>query len=209
MSVLVIVAHPDDETLFMGGTIAELTTKGERVQVVALSDGVGSRMRWHQWFKRWAARAERADAFKTAIGSLKAEGRLMRAFPDQRADALPQLALNKIVEGLIEEVEPYVVYTHWIGDLNLDHRRVAEAVMVATRPQATRYVRQVFSMAPEWPDRGVRAWKPTQHKKLTDVARALKLRACFAYVRELRPYPHPRSYQAIHEQTTEAFMEIR
>lgn len=208
---LVIVAHPDDETLFMGGQIAALRRAGERVVVVALSDGVGSRFRWYQVLARSDARRARAAAFRLACEALDVEGRVCRLFPDQRADRLPQLDLNRAIERLIREYAPATVYSHWVGDLNLDHRHVAEAVLVATRPYSTRYVQRVFAMAPEWPTRALQPWTPTTTHRLTQEDLWTKLRACYVYhgVGELRDPPHPRSYQAIGNTTTEAFVEIR
>ena len=41
--VLVIVAHPDDEVLGCGGTIAKHKDIGDEVTVLIMSDGVNSR----------------------------------------------------------------------------------------------------------------------------------------------------------------------
>lgn len=209
MSVLVVCAHPDDESLAMGGTIATLTQAGERVIVCALADGVGSRLRWYQWFAHQTQRSWRAECFREACERLGAEGHLYQLFPDQRADAIPQLAINQAAEYLVNKFAPYEVYTHWIGDLNLDHRAVAEAVIVATRPGSARYVRRVYAMSPEFPELAMREWKPTEKRKLSDPARSAKLAACWQYKGELRPFPHPRSYIALGQVETEAFMEIR
>jgi len=208
MSTLVLVAHPDDETLFMGGTIAKLVAAGERVQVIALADGVGSRFQWYQWFQRGAARSARADAFRAACEALKVEGDLRRLFQDQRADALQQLDLNRAVDAIVKQAKPYVVYTHFLGDSNIDHRRVAEAVMIATRPGCTKYVRAVYSMAPEFIERALTKWKPTHTEALDSLSHHTKLRACWCYARELRLNPHPRSWQALSETKTEAFVKI-
>jgi LmbE family N-acetylglucosaminyl deacetylase len=203
--ILVIVAHPDDESLFMGGTIATLRNAGERVIVVVLSDGVGSRCKWWQWFKRWGARAERADAFKAACKRLDVEGLLLRVFPDQRADSRDQLDINKAVEKVIADANPYEVYTHWRGDLNKDHRIVAEAVTVATRPDRTKYVRKVYAMQPEYPELSMSPWVPTVTNKLEDWALRRKTYACCAYWMELRS-PKRRD---VAQDRFEAFMEIR
>ena len=43
MSVLIIVAHPDDEIIGMGGTIAKHVSKGDKVCAMYLTDGTASR----------------------------------------------------------------------------------------------------------------------------------------------------------------------
>ncbi len=203
--ILVIVAHPDDESFFMGGTIAKLRHAGERVRVVTLADGVGSRFRWYQWYERRLARAERAEAFGWACKALDIEGQMLRVFPDQRADAIDQLDLNRAVERVMADVKPYVVYTHWKGDLNLDHRRVAEAVIVATRPGKAKYVRQVYSIQPEYPELAILPWVPTYHAINNELHQMRKLMACGSYVREIRDETRSRAATSAIEQ----FMEIR
>ena len=42
-NILIIVAHPDDETIGMGGTIAMHSAKGDNVFCASLTDGLGSR----------------------------------------------------------------------------------------------------------------------------------------------------------------------
>ena len=43
MKILVIVAHPDDEVLGMGGTIKKLTKKGNHVKIVIMATGIAAR----------------------------------------------------------------------------------------------------------------------------------------------------------------------
>ena len=180
MNILVIVAHPDDETFAMGGTLAQHAHAGDRVTVVTCTDGVSSRGR-----NPAAARA-RATHFQTACAALGVGGCHMRAvFEDQRSDQVPQLVLNQAVAAFVDR--PDRVYTHDPCDLNLDHRRVAEAVLVATRG-----VCPVWSAKPEWPDRALWPFRPT---KIVDITEGLPMKqaACRAYVDEWRDPPHPRA----------------
>ena len=40
MNILIVVAHPDDEVLGMGGTILRHATKGEKITVAYLATGI-------------------------------------------------------------------------------------------------------------------------------------------------------------------------
>ncbi len=205
--VLVVVAHPDDESLFAGGYISLLTQNGKSVHVIACSDGVLSR--WYGKGRGWVAekidaKNNRADQFEAACALLGATGRVHRMFDDQMSDLTPQIAINTDVAEQIAKHKPDTVITHHVGDLNVDHRRVAEAVLVATRMSGAR----VLSMAPEFPSRCVGpAWNPDRRELIVTMPQ--KVRACLCYVDELRAYPHPRSERAIREQPVEWFMEIR
>jgi N-acetylglucosamine malate deacetylase 1 len=197
--ILCVVAHPDDESLFAGGTLARLTSDGYAVHVVALSDGVSSRVR-----PTTDAATRRQQHFEQACHELGVTGEIRVTFPDQRSDTLPQLLINREVAAIIQRHQPKnMVFTHHAGDLNIDHRRVAEAVFVETRGLDL----QVFSMAPEFPGRCVGpAWNWSDE---WPIDARVKARACACYVDERRPYPHPRSERAIREQTVERFLEIR
>ena len=48
MNILVIVAHPDDEVLGCGATIAKHTAKGDKVDVLIIGDGVTARYEEHE-----------------------------------------------------------------------------------------------------------------------------------------------------------------
>jgi LmbE family N-acetylglucosaminyl deacetylase len=203
MRVLAVVAHPDDESFFAGGALALHALNGDAVVIVALSDGEASRFMAPTAALQVAIDARR-DSFERACVALGASGDWRPVFPDQQADTVPQITINRAVEQLVREVEPDLVYSHDPGDLNLDHRRVAESVLVATRAGA-----RVRCMIPEWPDRCVsRTFRPQVEVALTTVALTAKLEACLCYGGELRSYPHPRSTQAIRERTVETFVEI-
>lgn len=205
MNVLCIVAHPDDESLFAGMSLAQHAAKGDAVRVVSLGNGVGARGGTADALARELL--ERSQSFHAACAILGVAGEMnlnYPAFPDQMADTVPQLDINRAVERSIAEHKPDVVYSHHVGDLNIDHRRVAEAVWVATRQGP-----KVLCMSPEFPERWIgRKFKPNVRSYSTDAMNA-KIKACLCYERELRPYPHQRSERALRERGMEQFMEIR
>jgi LmbE family N-acetylglucosaminyl deacetylase len=203
MRVVAIVAHPDDESFFVGGTLVQHALNGDSVTVWALSDGEASRfIKAGQALN--AAIEGRRVAFSAACQHLRANARWCPVFPDQQSDTVPQLTINRKVAAMVAEHDPEVIYTHHVGDLNLDHRRVAEAVLVATRAGAL-----VRCMSPEWPARCVGpSFVPTFHVGLSPLTIQLKLKACESYAGEVREYPHPRSARAVREQWFERFMEV-
>lgn len=177
--VLCVVAHPDDAELLAGATLAKHVAAGDAVYVLAIADGETSRE---------GGDPERREAqFMKACRTLKVRGECLR-LPDQRLDTIPQLDLNKAIEQRVEQIMPTVVYVHWSGDLNADHRKVAECVAVACRPQSG--VKRI--LAGEIPGATGSGFAPNWYVDVR-ATMAQKLSALECYATELCQFPHPRS----------------
>ena len=121
--------------------------------------------------------------------------------PDNRLDSIPLLDITRRVEALIEQHRPATVFTHHADDLNIDHRRVHQAVMTACRPQRGHPVRTLLCFevpsSTEWQPSGSGApFAPNWFVDISDTL-ARKLAALDAYAAELRDWPHPRSRQGV------------
>jgi LmbE family N-acetylglucosaminyl deacetylase len=196
-SVLVVAAHPDDEVLGCGATMARHRAEGARVTVLLMADGVGAR----EPADRARELSVRQSAAKRACGELGVTELTLLAYPDNRMDQVALLDIVQDVEKLIGACQPDVVYTHHGSDVNIDHRRVHDAVVAACRPQPGFCVRQLlFFETPsstEWrPPASAPAFAPDW---FVDVSGYLpqKLAALAAYGDEMRPFPHPRSGEAV------------
>lgn len=195
--VLVAAAHPDDEVIGCGGTIARLRASGIEVHVLFFTDGVSAR-----------SSGEVSDAAivrkRAAIESLALLGVPTPEFldyPDNRLDAVPMLDLSQSIAHVISRVGPVTVLTHHSGDLNVDHRCVHEAVMTACRPQPGHPVRNILcfevASSTEWrtPAPGT-AFVPQIYIDISEHLVA-KLEALDAYRVEMRAWPHARSIKAL------------
>jgi LmbE family N-acetylglucosaminyl deacetylase len=123
--------------------------------------------------------------------------------PDQKLDTVPLSDVTAEIEMLVRELRPEVVYTHFGGDINRDHQILAEATLVATRPYAAPWVREILMFetpsSTEWGSTTILpAFQPTV---FVDVAATIekKVEAFACYTAEQRPWPHPRSGQALRE----------
>ena len=197
MRVLVVAAHPDDEVLGCGATLAKWASLGAQIQVAFVADGVGARAQTAYS----DLLADRRIAAIKASKILNTAKPIFGDVPDNQADSIPLLQIVKTVEALIDQHQPDIVLTHHGGDLNIDHRRVQQAVMTACRPQQGLSVRTVlFFEVPsstEWqsPQTSL-AFLPTWFEDVTDTF-AIKLEALEAYSAELRKTPHPRSIEGV------------
>ena len=131
--IIAFAAHPDDELLGERGTIRYLSDKGICVHVVILGEGITSRSDKRQDADSLLLRSIKENARKSAstIGYASID---FCDLPDNRLDGMDLLDIIKIVARYINLYSPDTIFTHHHGDLNIDHRRVCEAVLTACRP---------------------------------------------------------------------------
>src|SRR5262249_46095068 len=200
MHVLIIAAHPDDEVLGCGGTIARLATEGHDVHVAILGEGVTSR-----YPHRSGADAGIVDSLhrcsQQVAQLLGAKDVTVGDLPDNRFDTVALLDIVKIIEGLVERLQPQVIYTHHGGDLNIDHCTVHRAVLTATRPTARCHVKEIYAFevpsATEWAfGQFALAFRASVFVDVTETL-SRKIEAIRVYDSEVREFPHPRSPQGL------------
>jgi LmbE family N-acetylglucosaminyl deacetylase len=196
VNVVVIAAHPDDEILGAGGTLARHAREGHAVHAVVFSEGATSRYegRLVQTLEEAGQRAAQEIGF----ASIRFE-----KFADQKMDTVPLIDITQRVETLLAEADPEVVYTQYPRDVNTDHGVVAQAVWTACRPYRFPGIRRLATF--ETPSSTEWGW-PFQSDAFApnlfiDVSGTLeaKVAALECYESELREYPHPRSARAIRE----------
>jgi len=200
MTIIVVVAHPDDEVLGCGGTIANLSREGHDVYVAILGEGITSRYKNRNSvdLKLLETLKENCKAVAKLLG---AKDIFLYGLPDNRFDTIPLLDIVKIIEELVECLQPQVVYTHHGGDLNIDHVIVNRAVLTATRPVKGQSVREVYAFeVPSSTEWSFQHFEPIFHPNVfVDISNTIetKIKALTYYDTEIRAFPHPRSSEGI------------
>lgn len=200
--ILVVAAHPDDEVIGCGGTIAKYRSMGIPVRVIFLAEGVTSRYEESELQMPHVIDAQKRrneNAFK-ALDVLMVPKK--EIFVDKRfccrLDQVQQLELVKQIEFHISDWMPTCLFTHAPYDTNIDHRITYSAVLAASRPIASCSIKSIYSFevlsSTEW-----NPAKPFQANVFIDIADFidLKVKALSAYEGEMRTSPHPRSEQVI------------
>jgi LmbE family N-acetylglucosaminyl deacetylase len=199
-SILVVAAHPDDEILGCGGTMARLAREGHEVRIAILAEGMSSRYAHREdadprQLQHLHARAQQA------ADKVGAQEVVLCKLPDNRLDTLPLLDVVKLVEELITRFRPEVIYTHHPGDLNVDHGVVHRAVLTATRPVAGQCVKEIYAFeVPSSTEWAFQRLEPLFRPNVfVDIAETLetKIEALACYDTEARKFPHPRSAEAL------------
>jgi len=206
-TIMIIAAHPDDEVLGCGGTIAKHATQGDQVHILILAEGLTSRDKNRDISTRKEELGQLAQTAKTAGKLLGAHGVMLLGLPDNRLDTVPRLDLIKKIEAVISKIQPSIVYTHHGGDLNIDHRITCEAVITACRPYPGQAVRTLLFMeipsSTGWqvPDTHI-TFNPTWFTDISARDKGTsflekKLNALRVYDSEMRAFPHARSIEAV------------
>jgi LmbE family N-acetylglucosaminyl deacetylase len=215
--VLVVAAHSDDEALGCSGTMAKHRAVGDAVHVLFMTDGVGSR------HGEISDAIERQSSAQKVAEILHLTSMQNLSFPDNKMDSVPLLDVTQAVENVILEIQPEIIYTHHVGDLNIDHQIIHKAVITACRPQPGFCVKEIYAFevlsSTEWQAPGVLPFTPNVFVDITGHIKT-KRKVLEAYSEEMRKAPHSRSIEnairqvslrgnAVGVEYAEAFITIR
>ncbi|MDP2600386.1 MAG: PIG-L family deacetylase [Deltaproteobacteria bacterium] len=195
--LLVVAAHPDDEVLGCGGTLARAIAQGAQVAVQFLGEGVSVRFPYGQYdseeFKKQSA--VRLEGAKMALASL---GITDVTFNHERKccqfDTVPLTIIVKEIQTVIERFKPTILFTHNPVEVNIDHCITYKAVENACRPTCPFVPKEIYTFeivcSGNWTFDA--SFKPNTY---VDVSKFWdkKLKAWHCYEGEARPFPFPRS----------------
>lgn len=194
--VLVLAAHPDDEVLGVGGTIALLVKKDIEVDVLIFTDGSST-----QYAGDERILEDKFEEAQKAISILGANLLPRLDFPDMRLDMVPHVDKNIALDEVITEGKYDTVFVQDVSDINRDHKELYNSTLVTCRPYPGQTVRYLLSYyvnsSTEWGNLLTKeAFSPNVYVDIEDTINT-KLDAMASYKTELREYPHPRSIEGI------------
>jgi len=199
-TVLTVFAHPDDETLAAGATIAKLIRLGANVHVAIPATGIHSRRNVEEEHKRNSDLAElRQDCEKAmAVLGILPQNISLGDFPDNEMDKHSLLETIHWLEAIIKKVNPELIITHHRYCTNIDHQYCHEAVVVATRPGLSDHVTVICGEVPSSTGylKPVQ-WEPNFYVEAAESDVESKIKAMETYKGEARPDPHPRSREVL------------
>lgn len=213
--VLIVCAHPGDEVLGCGGTIALHRLKGDSVKVMILGDGWSSRISTHEKAREAIDLDVLEKKGHESLSILGTDDVQYLRFPDNRFDMVSMLDLVKEIERVKGSYAPELVYTNSPFDLSVDQEKTCRAVVTAFRPQPGERCRQIFAFevlsSTEWnlsEQRG--GFSPNYFVNIESVL-AKKIEAFARLDSELRTWPHPRSREGVefHARTRGALAGVR
>lgn len=196
--ILVIAAHPDDEILGCGGTIAKKIIKEKAiVNTLIMSKGILSRDNIKNKKNKLNNNERKARAANKLLGIKNLE---ILNFPDNGFDSIPRLKLIKEIEKKIKVFLPDTIYTHFHGDLNIDHQIISQVVMTACRPIKRKSVKKIYAFevlsSTDYSFGINEDFRPNHYECINEFIN-LKIKSLKKYHHEMRPAPHSRSYKNI------------
>ena len=185
---LILAAHPDDETLGCGATIHKLSQEGYDIQLLTFTDGVSSRYNGEK------NRNPKLESISKILGISKYSS---GDFPDNAMDSVTLLDICKFIESNVN-YQPDIIFTHFIGDLNIDHQIVTRAALTVFRPQYGNKTKIYSYYVPSSTDYNPQTYfDANSYIEVSEINVKNKIKALKIYDKEMREYPHTRSYQNV------------
>lgn len=197
MNYLFVVAHPDDEVLGAGATIHKLVKNGNKVAVAIMSGKAAARKGISSTLSEDEAKAMRIMGVSQVYHA---------DFPNIKMNTVPHLELVQFIEKCIEDWQAEAIFTHHPSDTNIDHQETSKAVNAACRlfqrtdgvPRLRELVFMEVPSSTEWSlNVAENRFQPNLFIEVGKDGVEIKIKALEAYKGVMRPYPHPRSVEAL------------
>lgn len=197
MNYLMVVAHPDDEVLGVGATIHKLISQGHNVAVAIMVGKANARKNLS---------ATLSDDEAKALSILGVRKTYQADFPNIKMNTVPHLELVQFIESCIKDWQAEAIITHHPSDVNIDHQETSKAAIAASRlfqrtegvPKLRLFAYMEVSSSTEWSlNVAENRFQPTLFFEIGKEGVNKKIEALNAYKGVMRPYPHPRSVEAL------------
>lgn len=197
MNYLFVVAHPDDEVLGAGATIHKLVKQGHQVAVAIMVGKAGARTNLSETL---------AEDEAKAISILGVKQVYQADFPNIKMNTIPHLDLVQFIESCIKEWRAEAIITHHPSDTNIDHQETSNAAIAACRlfqrtidiPHLRLFAYMEVPSSTEWSlNVAENRFQPNYFIEVGKEGIDKKIEALSAYTGVMRPYPHPRSVEAL------------
>ena len=194
MKVLVIAPHPDDEVIGVGGTIAKRAQEGYEVYVCVVTKA-GEPLFRSELVEQGRRECRKADEL------LGVKETIFLDFPAVMLETVPRYELNDGILKTIQFIKPVEVYIPHRGDMQLDHKMIVDACMVALRPKYEHKVSRIYAYETlsetGWDiPNTTNEFIPTVYEDITQSLEH-KLNAMKVFESQLGEFPEARSLGAI------------
>ena len=198
-NVLVVAAHPDDEILGCRGTLLKHISRGDKVYILYVSEGVTGRYENKSSKKCIIEISKREEMAKKACHLGKFEIIDFLNLQNLQLNNYPHNYLTNVIYKYFKKYKPDIVYTHYEHDLNIDHYQTFFSTFVASRPNNDFSIKKLLSFeipsSTDWAI-GSKSFVPNYFVDI-EKYKIKKEKLLKFYKYEMRKPPHSRSIKNI------------
>ncbi len=193
--VLVVAAHPDDETLGCGGTLLKHRNGDDTIFWMIITN-IHSEMGWTE------DRIEQRQKEIQQVSKMYDFNKTYKLdFPTTQLDMVPYNDLISKVSDIVKKIEPTIVYLPNIHDIHTDHQITARAVLSCCKNFRVKSIRRILmyeclSETEFAPAQGNSAFVPNGFVDTT-LFFDKKIEIMKIYASEIDVSPFPRSLEII------------
>jgi LmbE family N-acetylglucosaminyl deacetylase len=192
-NVIIISAHPDDETIGAGGTLLKHKKNGDNIywlNVTSISESQGFSK------ERVIQRTGEIEKVSKLYGFKEV---FLLNYPTMTLTSQSILTLVPEISSIFNSIQPEIIYTLNRSDAHSDHRILSQAVMACTKSFRHPYIKKVLmyeclsetEFAPAFPEN---TFIPNYFVDVTDFL-SEKIEIMKVYNSELGLPPFPRSIE--------------
>uniref|UniRef100_UPI00404803DE PIG-L deacetylase family protein n=1 Tax=Algoriphagus sp. TaxID=1872435 RepID=UPI00404803DE len=137
-NILVISAHPDDETLGVGGTILKHVANGDKVYWLIVTNV----------FENQGFSKERVESRQKEIREVEKLFGILKTFllnyPTMTLSSSSLIKMVPDISNIFMEIQPEIIYTLNRSDAHSDHRIIFDAVMACTKSFRYPFIKQIL-----------------------------------------------------------------
>lgn len=194
-NIIVVSAHPDDETLGAGGTILKHVNNGDKVYWLIVTNVFES-----QGFSKERVES-RHEEIKKVEKLLGITNTFFLNYPTMTLSSSSLIKMVPEISEIFTKVEPEVIYTLNRSDAHSDHRIIFDAVMACTKSFRYPFIKKILmyeciSETEFAPALAEKAFLPNYFVDITDFLDS-KLDIMKVFESELGEHPFPRSLDNI------------
>jgi len=196
--ILIVSAHPDDETLGCGGTILKHKSQNDKVFWLILTN-IDTKNGWDE--EKVKSRQKEIDDVAVTYGF---EDIYKLDFPTTTLDIISMNDLIKPISGVMNKIKPNMIYLPFKSDIHTDHQVTFDAVMACTKTFRYPDIRKIMmyeclsetEFAPAYHDT---VFIPNYFVDISDYFNK-KIEIMKNYSSEIMSSPYPRSLEIIEAQ---------
>lgn len=193
--IIIVSAHPDDETLGAGGTLLKHKANGDHIEWVIVTNVLES-----EGFSNQRVQ-ERQNEIETVAKMFGFATVHKLDYPTMKLDSGSMLEMIPEISAIFSQAQPEVIYVMNRSDAHSDHRVIFDAVTACTKSFRYPSIRQVLmyeciSETEFAPVLSEKVFQPNYYVDITDHFTE-KIAIMKVYASELAEHPFPRSIRNI------------